>query len=343
VAAILDRLDAAASPPDAVSQRESERYDYRVHTLVVECEGPTRERCRYVARPRNISRDGISFVISNFVYPGSRCRIRLVTEYNHPQIIRGTVTRCRYLQGTGGIHEVGVRFERAINVALFHRAALSTRVLAADGDELQRRVAERLLKPLSVDLTCVENGEDAVAQATEQLYDLVLLAADLPGLDGLAATRELRSRGYSRPIAVVTDSSDPEERDRALEAGCTACTCKPLTREGFEQLLSSIRGEPLISSLIQDVEMGDLIDSFVADLSSRIGELESTFAKEDYEALDRMCRLIKGQAGACGFETIAERASEVGKSLGAKEQASAIRDRLNELIRLCLAARPAGC
>lgn len=342
IAAILAELDAAAMADGPASRRNAKRFAYRPRTVEVECNDPNGDAVKYLVRPRDISRDGMAFLASTFIYPGSACRVRLVSEYDHALVVGATVKRCRYLHGTGSVHEVGVTFQHPIDVALFHRGASTTRLLIADEDSFQRQLAERLLKPLSVRLTYAESGDEVLEKATAESFDLLLIDVDSPAMKALEVVKQLRVGGYSRPIVSMTATNDASLCDKSREAGCTDHVAKPLTRDVLEGLLDSVRVEPLVSTLIHEPDMADLIDTFVAELERRVSELESAFAKEELETLTRVGMLIKSQAGACGFEVITKVANALCECIGADEGKVAIRDKLDELVRWCNAARPAN-
>jgi CheY-like chemotaxis protein len=286
---------------------------------------------------------GISFLVGGFVYPGVRCRVQLVSEFNHRQTVYGVVTRCRYVEGSGTVYDVGVQFDRPVDVALFQRRAITTNLLLADDDTFQHQLVEQLVKSMSVRLTCVTSASAALAHAREQPVDLALVALELPDMDGLAATRELRRRGFSRPIAAVSAAPGDEVHKDCLKAGCTSCIFKPVSRSTLETLIDGIKCEPLISALGQEVEMGELIDAFVGSLSGTVSALEIAFGAEDFESLERIARTLKGQGGACGFDIISDAAEALRATIGADRDLCALRTKLNELVRWCLAARPANC
>ena len=77
------------------------------------------------------------------------------------------------------------------------------------------------------------NGQEAVDFAQKEKFDLILMDIQMPVLDGLNATRKLRSLGFNGPIVALTAHSVQEEKKRSLEAGCTAHLMKPITRKAL--------------------------------------------------------------------------------------------------------------
>lgn len=85
------------------------------------------------------------------------------------------------------------------------------------------------------------NGEEAVAKAVELRPALIVMDIRLPGIDGLEATRRLKSDPSTAaiPIVAVTAHAMPEDEARILAAGCQAYLSKPLR---FKEFVSVVKG-----------------------------------------------------------------------------------------------------
>ncbi|MFW5652602.1 MAG: ATP-binding protein [Planctomycetota bacterium] len=109
-------------------------------------------------------------------------------------------------------------------------------ILAEDGVDNQRLIALHLKKAGVDHLTLVENGAlalQALRDAKEQgtPYDLLLTDIQMPEMDGLTLTRELRRQGFvDLPILAITAHAMAEDRQRCLDAGCDAYVSKPIDR-----------------------------------------------------------------------------------------------------------------
>lgn len=122
---------------------------------------------------------------------------------------------------------------------------LSGTVLYADDDEPSRGLLQLMLKQSGVALSCVQNGLEAVDAVRAQVFDLVLLDIQMPVMDGLAAARLLREKGYQGPILAVTAHVMPQEVARYEAAGFTGWLAKPLDRRAFYQALRRyVGGQP---------------------------------------------------------------------------------------------------
>ncbi len=108
------------------------------------------------------------------------------------------------------------------------RTLIMTRVLIVD-DQAAFRSAARLVVDLSDGFEVVgeaETGEDAVGLAAELQPDLVLMDVNLPGIDGLEATRRIVASGSDARILVLSTYSRTEYEDAATAAGAVAFVSK---------------------------------------------------------------------------------------------------------------------
>jgi CheY-like chemotaxis protein len=331
--AILNRLDEADESSKA-ERRRTRRYSYRAKDATVHFQDELRGEwvpCR--VRTRNISEGGLSLLHRAFVYPNTPCMVQLITRYGAWTDIKARVAFCRYIDN--GIHEVGVRFDVAIDPSMFAPAADHMRVLLAEDDPSSSRLATFFLEQSNVEVEHAENGHVAVEKAIAQHYDLILMDMEMPVMDGFAATSELRGQGYAGLIVAITALSRPEDRKRCLEAGCDRHLPKPYSRADMSKLLETIRGEPLFSSLCADPDMTQLIDAFVAELPARRTAIVAVLAAEDAKRLEQLVRTLKGEGGGYGFEPISELADKIETAL--REGAS-----LAALLDLFTKARPAS-
>ena len=101
-------------------------------------------------------------------------------------------------------------------------------VLLAEDTEMIAILVRRLLGSRGARVDVVENGRDAIKQALAKNYHAILMGIRMPVMDGLTATKMLRSQGYRRPIIALTANALQEERDASLAAGCTAHLSKPI-------------------------------------------------------------------------------------------------------------------
>jgi len=120
------------------------------------------------------------------------------------------------------------------------------RVLIVEDNAINRRVAEGLLHRLGAEVSLATNGREALDVLDGNSFDLVLMDMQMPVMDGLAATTEIRRRGISTPIYALTANAFTSDRDVCLAAGMTGFITKPVTRDKLAQVLQEVEvGGPI--------------------------------------------------------------------------------------------------
>ena len=107
---------------------------------------------------------------------------------------------------------------------------LEGRVLLAEDSQINRALFKIILERVGLQIDLAANGRQAVEMARSQDYDLVLMDVQMPVMDGLEATRILRSEGLITPVIALTAHSTKEDQKRCLQAGCDGFLFKPLNQ-----------------------------------------------------------------------------------------------------------------
>lgn len=115
------------------------------------------------------------------------------------------------------------------------------KILIAEDNHINQKVIPWMLAPLKCDLTIVENGLEAVAAVARTPFDLVLMDVQMPRMDGVAATREIR--GLPGPIAnipiiAITAHAMRGDRAKYLEAGMTDYISKPIDQKNLLKIVA---------------------------------------------------------------------------------------------------------
>ncbi len=116
------------------------------------------------------------------------------------------------------------------------------RVLLAEDNPVNRRLAEILLTRAGCTVTTAVTGRQAVdlCMRSAEGFDLILMDVQMPELDGLAATAELRGRGCTGvPIVAMTAGALQGDRERCLAAGMNDYLAKPVRAEQLLALLAT--------------------------------------------------------------------------------------------------------
>jgi DNA-binding response OmpR family regulator len=114
-----------------------------------------------------------------------------------------------------------------------------SRILIADDFEELRTALTLMLKYAGFDVIEVENGRQAIEAAHQEEPDLILMDVTLPVVDGLQATREIRSdQKFERlPIIILSAHDSDEIRQQAAEAGGSEYISKPLEFAELKKLI----------------------------------------------------------------------------------------------------------
>jgi len=217
-----------------------------------------------------------------------------------------------------------------------------TRILVAEDNVVNQKVALRILEKIGFHADAVANGQEAVTALETLPYDLVLMDVQMPEMNGLEATRAIRdpeAKVLRRdiPIVAMTAHALKGDRDKCLEAGMNDYISKPVTTSALREILEKLLGPdqsgkasspapaptlpvPVNVQRLNDITDGDLsfeqelIESFLADTERHLTDLESAVREEDGEALKLQAHAIKGtsaNAGARRLEEIAARIEEI--------------------------------
>ncbi len=114
-------------------------------------------------------------------------------------------------------------------------------VLLAEDNRINQMLAETLLHRLGLDTECVENGREAVEAVQRGDFSLVLMDVNMPVVDGLQATREIRALETGKsaiPIIAMTASAMDEDRQRCAAAGMNDYIAKPVEEKELQRLIA---------------------------------------------------------------------------------------------------------
>ncbi len=204
------------------------------------------------------------------------------------------------------------------------------RILYADDDEANRLLVKKYVGGFPYILDLCENGRVAVDKYQTGKYDIVLMDMQMPVMDGLTACRSIRAwerdrQAATTPIIALTGITSNEENRACLDAGCTTCLTKPISRKA---LLSSIRqyahhgrrpsrGRQDIDVRV-DKELQDLVPGYLQKRRVDVENLLRAAGQCDYETIRILGHTMKGSGGGYGFDAI----TEIGRQLekAAKER-----------------------
>jgi CheY-like chemotaxis protein len=122
------------------------------------------------------------------------------------------------------------------------------RVLVAEDNIVNQLLMRRLIEKIGDEVLVAGNGREAVAMLKAQPFDVVFMDVQMPELDGVAATAEIRrreamTRGAGVPIIALTASAMKADRERCLDGGMDGYMTKPLNIREVAALLDRLAME----------------------------------------------------------------------------------------------------
>ena len=123
------------------------------------------------------------------------------------------------------------------------------RILLAEDNRINQMLAQAILGKLGLETECVENGRQAVEAVQKGNYSLVLMDVNMPQMDGLQATREIRAMNNNKaaiPIIAMTASAMDEDRQRCAAAGMNDYTSKPIEVEELQCMVGQWMDIPTV-------------------------------------------------------------------------------------------------
>jgi signal transduction histidine kinase/CheY-like chemotaxis protein/HPt (histidine-containing phosphotransfer) domain-containing protein len=239
--------------------------------------------------------------------------------------------------------------------------ASDLRVLLAEDNAVNQKVALLLLERLGLSADVVDDGAAALDALRDRSYDVVLMDVQMPVLDGLEATRRLRAelpRERQPRVVAMTANATPEDREACLAAGMDDYLAKPVRREelaaalGRAGLTTAAATPPAAPAGVQDVDpsvlqgltgrlgdragavVGRLVDTWEAETATRLAALDEAVAAGDAEAAARTAHAVRGGSAALGALRVAEVCAAAEQALkdGRPVDLAAFRDELRTAV-----------
>jgi CheY-like chemotaxis protein len=112
---------------------------------------------------------------------------------------------------------------------------VGAKILVVEDNMVNRRLAEFLLRSQGYQVREAASADEAFELLNVERPDLILMDVQLPGLDGLEATRRLKADPATRdiPVVAVTSYAMKGDRETALAAGCCGYITKPIDKNTF--------------------------------------------------------------------------------------------------------------
>ncbi|MCA9109235.1 MAG: response regulator [Planctomycetaceae bacterium] len=223
------------------------------------------------------------------------------------------------------------------------------RILLAEDGLANQRLARALLERWGHTVEIAENGRIAVERAQDESFDLILMDVQMPEVDGLEATRQIRdwetAHGGHVPIVAMTAHAMKGDEERCLAAGMDGYVAKPVRKQELlaalvplfptevEETSNSRVGSKETVIVDWDTALGhaggheDLLHAVIQDTLTEIPQLLSALkqaVEEDrYPEVGRFAHTIKGSARIFRVVKVLEQAQHIEELAAAKDLDSA--------------------
>ena len=216
------------------------------------------------------------------------------------------------------------------------------RVLVAEDNPVNQKVAVRQLERIGISADAVANGIEAVEAVSRGDYALVLMDVQMPDMDGLTAARELRRRGAVVPIVALTANALAGDRDRCLAAGMDDYLSKPIVEEELARVLDRFLphadGAPLDAQKLDRLrEVGpaflrEIAAIYLDDAPARLAALRDAVQQQDAHAIATAAHAFKSGSGNIGATVVHDLCAEL-ETMGRRGDLSGVPGKLADLER----------
>ncbi|MEO9258634.1 MAG: ATP-binding protein [Crocinitomicaceae bacterium] len=167
------------------------------------------------------------------------------------------------------------------NIAL-EKSLSGRRILIVDDQEFNRKLLSVMFKNWDVKYTELDDGIQVIDELEQKSYDLILMDIRMPVMDGIEATKLLRSHSdekvFKIPVIGVTAAITPDDKEAGLQAGMNDFLTKPFTEEKLlrimEEYLPLSPRKPRENVTVNTLDLSGLIDISAGDDSFIINLLE---------------------------------------------------------------------
>ena len=202
------------------------------------------------------------------------------------------------------------------------------RILLAEDNPVNKRVAVRFLERLGYRIDTVGNGEEAVVAIQRQAYDLVFMDVRMPELDGLAATRRIRAEfppSRQPRIVAMTAYATREDLAACRAAGMDAALTKPVRFEQLAVILqqqatviskTKLEAVPVVTrpgGILDELgdERAEVVTLLLENLSDKLAELREAREAGDLNKVRESAHQLKSDSGYLGANDLSQLMLEI--------------------------------
>ncbi|WP_025821148.1 two-component sensor histidine kinase BarA [Shewanella marina] len=196
-------------------------------------------------------------------------------------------------------------------------ARLTLNALAVDDNPANLKLIDTLLKESVTNVTSVNSGEQAIEQARQHHFDIIFMDIQMPGVDGISATQQIRQDSLNRhtPIIAVTAHALAEEREKISRSGMDDYLPKPIIENDLKNMLNHWVSKPQFTHfdprtlnwglcLQQANNKTDLaiemLQMLIDSIPATTEEIELALDQQDKTNMQRIIHKLHGASCYCG-------------------------------------------
>lgn len=233
-------------------------------------------------------------------------------------------------------------------------ASQKGRVLLAEDNDINAMVAATLLESAGYAVRRAVNGIEAVEALREQAFDVVLMDMQMPGMDGLEATRLIRALpepASNTPIVAMTANAMREHHEACLSAGMNEYISKPINPDALLSMVARFVEVELwheavapadaeapiqnpdvdeakldaLAEILSSSRLNAMLASYLSDVEQRLERLNSLAADLNFSVLAREAHDLKGTSGTFGAFRVQQLAEQLERACQSGDDAEAPR------------------
>lgn len=344
----LELMNGSSTEP--VVNRIYTRLEYLDPFLEIVMETSDRMQRTITVASRNISRGGMSFLHSSFVYPGTTIIAKLFRADSSLFNAKGKVIRCSHRGGV--VHEIGIKFDTEIVVQEFIQPDINDSIKTLESvkaEQLKGKILivgedpslipfiREYLQPSSLNYGFVNTAKDANEKTLSE-YNLIFACLDCGTMSGPEFAKNLRNSGYKKPIILAGRADDELTKKQIKLSAADMFLPIPIT----ENSLLCALGEFLVSEwsekTLETVRSGIDLDTVVTlrNELARLGiVLDQHIRTDDPVQAYAACTKIRSIAPLLGMKTLRDLSLTIGEEIASSGDLTKLVEGLDDIKLIC--------
>lgn len=289
--------------------------------------------------------------------------ISLIKPINHSELFDTILALLDGRGDTEGGHDEGTATEPPTSVP-------SCNVLLVEDSIYNQKLAIGFLEKYGHRVTIANNGREALEETARTTFDLVLMDVQMPEMDGLEATRQIRDResklGGHIPIVAMTAQAMKGDRQRCLDAGMDSYLAKPIRSRQVQEVIEQVHSGTMVREILSPADcppnaeptgpdhldraaalaavdgdeelLRDVADAFLTEAPQLLREAQQAASVDDASAMGAAAHTLKGAASSFGDHPVValalkiEQAGRAGDCDSVKSALPELTEKLDQLL-----------